>query len=202
ELYYGLQLQLAVYLNAALEADQKKHPGKKTEPAGVFYYHIDDPMIDAEKAGTEEERLKALLKQLMPQGLCRSEMDILKHLDRTLGPGVTSDVIPAGLTKSGVLTKASQTESLEHFAQIRNFADRKVKELGNRIVQGEIRADPFIEEGRSACTYCPYGGICGYDRRIPGYAFRRLRNLGAEEAMDLIREMENGDNGNGSEMDS
>ena len=43
-LYYGLQLQLAVYLDAAVELEQKKHPGKQVEPAGVFYYHIDDPM--------------------------------------------------------------------------------------------------------------------------------------------------------------
>ncbi|MCC6094248.1 MAG: PD-(D/E)XK nuclease family protein, partial [Eubacterium sp.] len=194
ELYYGLQLQLAVYLNAALEADQKKHPEKKIEPAGVFYYHIDDPMIDAGKAGTEPDRLKALLKQLLPQGLCRSEMDVLKHLDRTLEPGMTSEVIPAGLTKSGALTKASQTESLVHFDQIRSFADRKVQELGNRIVQGEIRVDPFMEEGQSTCTFCPYGGICGYDRRIPGYAYRRLRKMSPEEVMDMIEELEKGDN--------
>ena len=35
-LYYGLQLQLAVYLDAAVELEQKKHPGKLVEPAGVF----------------------------------------------------------------------------------------------------------------------------------------------------------------------
>ncbi len=35
-LYYGLQLQLAVYLDAAVELEQKKHPGKLVEPAGYF----------------------------------------------------------------------------------------------------------------------------------------------------------------------
>ena len=53
-LYYGLQLQLAVYLDAAVELEQKKHPGKQVEPAGVFYYHIDDPMLDQEEDETDE----------------------------------------------------------------------------------------------------------------------------------------------------
>ena len=36
ELYYGLQIQLVVYMNAAVELEQKKHPGKQVEPAGIF----------------------------------------------------------------------------------------------------------------------------------------------------------------------
>ena len=35
-LYYGLQLQLVVYMDAALELEEKKHPGKEVEPAGIF----------------------------------------------------------------------------------------------------------------------------------------------------------------------
>ena len=35
-LYYGLQLQLVVYMDAALELEEKKHPGKDVEPAGIF----------------------------------------------------------------------------------------------------------------------------------------------------------------------
>ena len=38
KLYYGLQLQLALYLNAAIELEQKRFPGKKAVPAGIFYY--------------------------------------------------------------------------------------------------------------------------------------------------------------------
>ena len=42
--YHGLQLQLPVYLNAALEAEGKRYPGKEIVPAGIFYYRIQDPM--------------------------------------------------------------------------------------------------------------------------------------------------------------
>mgnify|MGYP002225497155 CR=1 FL=1 len=43
EFYYGLQMQLVVYLNAALEMEQRIHPDKKIKPAGIFYYAMKDP---------------------------------------------------------------------------------------------------------------------------------------------------------------
>ena len=35
--YHGLQIQLPVYLNAALDVEQKRHKGKEIIPAGIFY---------------------------------------------------------------------------------------------------------------------------------------------------------------------
>ena len=40
ELYYGLQLQLVLYLNTALELESRKHHGKTVIPAGIFYYQM------------------------------------------------------------------------------------------------------------------------------------------------------------------
>ena len=52
-LYYGLQLQLVAYLNGAMELEQKRHPQKDVEPAGIFYYNIQDPLIQSDsKYGT------------------------------------------------------------------------------------------------------------------------------------------------------
>lgn len=39
-LYHGLQLQLVVYMDAALKMQENRHPGKQAVPAGIFYYHI------------------------------------------------------------------------------------------------------------------------------------------------------------------
>ena len=35
-LYYGLQLQLMVYMNAATDRMKKRYPGKQVIPSGVF----------------------------------------------------------------------------------------------------------------------------------------------------------------------
>ena len=39
-LYHGLQMQLPVYLNAALAVEKRKYPDKEIIPAGIFYYRI------------------------------------------------------------------------------------------------------------------------------------------------------------------
>ena len=44
-LYYGLQLQLVVYMNAAVELVQKKYPDKEAVPAAMLYYRVADPMV-------------------------------------------------------------------------------------------------------------------------------------------------------------
>ena len=46
ELYYGLQLQLVLYLNTALELESRKNHGKTVIPAGIFYYQMKDPIVD------------------------------------------------------------------------------------------------------------------------------------------------------------
>lgn len=48
-LYHGLQMQLPVYLNAALDVEQRKHPHKTIVPAGIFYYRIQDPIVSGRK---------------------------------------------------------------------------------------------------------------------------------------------------------
>ncbi len=44
-LYHGLQLQLMVYLDGALQVEKRKYPDREIVPAGVFYYNVKDPMI-------------------------------------------------------------------------------------------------------------------------------------------------------------
>ena len=62
-LYYGLQLQLVVYMNAAMEIAGKKHPEKKIVPAAMLYYRVQDPMIE------------------MPEGEPSAEAVSYTHLD-------------------------------------------------------------------------------------------------------------------------
>ena len=39
-LYHGLQLQLMVYLDGALQVEKRKYPDREIVPAGVFYYNV------------------------------------------------------------------------------------------------------------------------------------------------------------------
>ncbi len=48
-------------------------------------------------------------------------------------------------------------------------------------MNGNAEAAPYEMGNRNACTYCPYQGTCGFDRKIPGYEFRRLKQFADEE---------------------
>ena len=82
ELYYGLQLQLVLYLNTALELESRKNHGKTVIPAGIFYYQMKDPIVDKEK---DEEKLeKKILKELRLDGVVNAREEVVRHLDRDI----------------------------------------------------------------------------------------------------------------------
>ena len=186
----GLQLQLILYLNAAVESEQKKQPGQRVEPAGVFYYHIDDPFVetdDPDPAQTEE----AILRELRPGGKCRAEQEVLELFDRTLfaqGGSADSDVIPVKVNKDGTLSKYSQAASEEEFQLIRTYTDEKSRDLGRRILAGETQVSPVLYGTEDACRWCSFRAVCGFDERIPGFAYRRYRKLEEDDIYRLMRE--------------
>lgn len=81
DLYYGLQLQLMVYLRAAVDK-QTRRSKKRVIPAGVLYYHIEDPFVTS-RLDFEEKRTY-LLNELLMRGLVNEEDPVLPSLDATL----------------------------------------------------------------------------------------------------------------------
>ena len=185
-LYQGLQLQLVLYLNAAVENEAKKHPGEPVEPAGVFYYHIDDPYIEAEQV--PEELPEQILMELRPDGRCRSEEEVLGLFDEELLAGARkSRVVPVERKKDGGFTAASRVADKETFALIREYAAYKAGELGGRILRGETAAAPYQYGERTACEWCPYHGVCGFDERLPGCRYTRLYKQTDEELYENMK---------------
>ncbi|MCR4752399.1 MAG: PD-(D/E)XK nuclease family protein [Eubacterium sp.] len=188
KIVYGLQLQLILYMNAAVENEQKTHPGKQVEPAGVFYYHIEDPFAEAADPAQAEQEI---LKKLKPDGRCRSEKEILELLDKTLYAGAAggaSDVIPVSVNKDGSLSKYSQTSGAEEFRLICRYTEDKSRELGSRILSGETGVKPVLYGVEKACDWCPYRAVCGFDERIPGYAYTRCRKIPEDEIYRVMKE--------------
>ena len=185
-LYYGLQLQLVVYMNAAVERETKKHPDKEVVPAAMLYYHVYDPVISAEAEAAPEEINAARLEQLRAGGIVNSDGDIARRLDEEAV--AKSDVIPVEYKKDGSLSARSSVLSGEELQEISSFVGRKVRQLGREILDGNIALNPYESGAESACTYCSFQGVCGFDGGMPGCGTRRLKEMDKEEAMARIRE--------------
>jgi len=183
ELCYGLQMQLVVYMNAALEMQQKKHPEKLVIPAGLFYYRMKDPIV--EKPGADKEIQDLILRELRPDGVVQNSEEVLQHLDR--GFTGTSQVIPAARTQAGALSKTSKVLSEEEFRVISEFAKKQIQEVEKEILSGNADLKPYSLGDSTGCDYCPYHAVCGFDERIAGHEYRKFDKLDKEEALEKMR---------------
>ena len=182
-LYYGLQLQLVMYMNVAAASEKKKHPDKEVIPAAILYYHVEDPMIEGKADTVTDDINKEIISELKMTGLVNGNTDIIRKLDT--GFTTKSDIIPVELKKDGTPSARSQTASSDEYEAISGFVNKKVKEFGRNILNGDISVNPYGDTKMQSCTYCDYKHICGFDERISGYKKRKL-DITSDEAMMRI----------------
>jgi len=171
KLYHGLQLQLVVYMNAAMELEKKKHDTKEVIPGGLFYYHIDDPVIEVTEEMSETEVKEAILRELRPDGLVNREEAVYRAMDDMFEE--KSDVIPVALKKDGQFTATSSIATEKEFDILSEYVNRTIVQSGTDIYKGKVEVAPFVEGQSSSCDYCPYKAVCGFDRKISGFEERK-----------------------------
>ncbi len=154
--YHGLQLQLVVYLNSAMEIMGKKYPGRQIVPGGMYYYHLDDPVIEGDSGKTDAQIREEIFEKLKLKGLACEEAD------------------------ADASVKAKRV-GREEFAVLSGYVNHKIQEIGKRIFSGEAAAQPYRLGNDTGCDYCPYHGVCGFDESAPGQGYRQLAQIKDEE---------------------
>lgn len=183
QLYYGLQLQLAVYLEQAVERVKQKNPGRQVIPAALFYYPVTDPIMAQENANVSQEEWERWMhEKLRVSGYFVEDEEVIKGLDRTYMD--VSDVIRLEKKKDGSYTAASQVIPKDTLKLLSDYADHMIRRIGSEILQGERNARPC---GDTACSYCSYREVCCFDRRLPGFESQDM-DMSETEAMEKIAE--------------
>lgn len=186
-LYYGTQLQLVVYMDAVMEMAGRNYPGKEVVPAGILYYNIADPLVQKSGQQDQESVDAQILRQLRMNGLINSELEVIRHMDNTIEK--ESDIIPVVLKDGAVQEGKSSVANRERFDHLRRFVHEKLRIAGMEILDGEIGVEPYKSGQRTACDYCPYHSVCGFDKKTSGYDYRRWKNRKSEEIWEeLCRE--------------
>lgn len=184
DLYHGLQLQLFVYLDKAMKAQEGLYPDKEIIPAAGFYYQIDDPIVERKSKKTIEE---LILNKLKVTGIVNEEA--VKQLDKAFE--FTSDVIPVNILKStGSWGMASKNISQEGLDVLLKFTDNKVKEIGRKIAEGNIEIHPYKYKNDASsmngCAYCDYKRICEFDAHKEEKQYNELEKLHKIEALNRM----------------
>lgn len=183
EAYYGLSLQLLIYMLAVLESKQDSDD-KELKPAGIFYFKIDDPLVDSDSNIAEviEDKIS---KELKMKGLVLQDVNIVRHMDHDI-QGYSS-IIPVALSKNDSFYNSSVISS-EDFSALISHVKKMVQEIAEEIMMGKVRIDPVQSQKQTACDYCPYRGICQFDTLFTANKYRSLRPLNDEEVIQMIRE--------------
>ena len=180
DIYNGLSLQLITYLHAA-RGNNMENLINPLLPGGVFYLKLDKPLIRTEGKVDDEEIEKMMLKELKLKGMVLNDKDIVKAMDKNLSEGKASDIIPVSLKKDGSFGAYSSAYSLENFNVLEGFTVNKIKEIGDRIMAGDIRINPYRRKQTNACMYCSYSSICCFEPGVGNNCYRQLKEIKEEE---------------------
>ena len=180
EAYYGLRLQLPVYLAAA----QRRRDALS---AGVYYFTLDEGIVDLQSSdpgAVEAERRK----RFRMEGLMPSDPELLKALSPA-----PAEVLKLRTTASGAPYKGSVTAEESDYRALTECALRRAEEHLSRIRSGECAAAPARMEQSNPCAWCDWHKICLFDDRLDGARARRLKSLQPDEAMLKIKSESDGE---------
>ena len=175
-MWYGLQLQLLLYLQAAVQGMDG------TLPAGAFYFTVKDPMVSA------EEDIKAAAEQLIARslrlkGVVLADTEVVDAMDAEEKQYSIDKVF----NQDGTVAKAASALDLTEMRALLAHARNTAAQLTDRIRRGEIAVSPAQIGQWTACDYCDYAAVCGLDPRLPGTQPRCLAPMDREEMLARLQ---------------
>lgn len=177
-IYVGMQLQLLLYLEAALQY------APEALPAGAFYQWMGDPLVDQEKKGMIESELA---KRLCLKGVMLSDVQVIEWMDRGHPPLSIENV----LKKDGTPKKDKLVCTLEELYLLLEQAHGTAIRLTEEIRRGDIRVSPVVDKKSNVdtCKQCAFAGVCRRDSRsdvplrpLPDITFGELIEKSAKDS--------------------
>lgn len=152
KVFWGAQLQLLLYLKAALSLEEN------AQPAGAFYMRVADPLLpDQEETALVED---ALARALCLKGVALKDAAILRKMD----DGTPPLTLPKVLTADGGFDKRASLATLEDLHKLIGYAMELAGQWAQKIRAGEIAAAPLCDKNlKGPCEHCDYAAICRSD---------------------------------------
>lgn len=172
DIYYGMQLQLILYLDEFLEKGSNIL-NNTLLPGGMFYFKIDDPLINIDTYLSNDEIEYNILKTFNISGLILNETNVITALDKEAD--IDKDKI--SISKIRGIKSSSEITDLEHFNNLRNYVKLIVSDIGNEMIHGNIKIEPFKKKNKTGCDYCMYKSICGFEIIDKENKYRILKPL-------------------------
>ena len=186
EIYQGLQIQLSVYMYACL-LNPSYFRAATLQPAGMYYYRIDDPILESTDQNLEiiENQILGALKL---DGLTLDDPMVLEALDFGIVDADASSIVQVRRKKDGTFTKDSKILNKDQFQMLLEHVVETVKEVGSGIVSGDISIAPCKTQSGLSCNYCEYGSICQFDSTRDFSAVRAMPKISSDDVVEKINQ--------------
>ncbi len=149
----GINMQMLLYLFAATD---KGGIYEGYAPAGVLYSPVRISDVTLESHKVDSKNSVAVKSSLRTSGLVVSDMDVLEAMEKN----VRGEFIPVKLDKNGVPDKHSSCITDEGMTLLRNYTYKKLKDMAESLLSGDVEAVPLVLSGKVPCDYCDYVNIC------------------------------------------
>ncbi len=181
EAYYGLSVQLLVYL-LVIRANGNQLDGKVVSPVAGFYCTL-LRLLESVKHPNDAPDPNDPDFHLSPKPKGAFDGDFLAEFDAELTEG-DSAVVSAYIKKDGELGKLSRTDALasEMFAGLLAQAQATIERLADQLLDGDISVTPYRLNDTSPCSRCPYRSVCRFDSSSDRY--HRLEPITKADAMN------------------
>ena len=196
DVFYGLQLQLLVYLDVVLR-NWESLQSQKAVPGAVLYFKMDNPVISGNVRMTDEEIERKVLENLRLKGLLLKDAKVIRSMDEDID--TFSLVVPAKINKEGeVVSSSNRKEKNEEiilteqeFDVLREYVLETIGRILKELFDGNISIQPYKDKDKIPCTYCTYKSICQFDGKIKANQYRNLKALTIEELWEKMKKGEN-----------
>ncbi len=189
EVWMGTELQLPVYMDAALRMERQRHRKKEVVCAGLLYFPVKDPVLDTRYADLDGVSLEAeRTRKIRPSGLILDDREAVSLFSSD--PGLLSEVAPVTVNKDGSISAArSSVADARKLSLLSAYARRKMIETGERILGGEIAPSPLKENDRmDACSYCAMKAVCRFTGHDPQMRYRQMPNIPQDDIWKRMAE--------------
>ena len=171
-LYFGLQLQLIIYLAAALEKGACR-------PAGAFYFKVADPVVGTEERDAEKVDLLRT-DELRLSGLFINDREVLD----AMSPDI-EHTIQLSLKTDGTVRSTARMVDESGFRLLIEHALTAATRIANAIIQGKTEVAPVRMSGYCSCDLCEWRALCQQDPRLGGMP----KTLPSIQQSDVLEEI-------------
>lgn len=165
-LFYGLDFQLFVYLDALTKSDSTYRP------AGALYFKINDFILGGKEYSDYEKVDSEINKHYSLKGLISSE-----------------PALDGAFDQATYKSNARNASSEDKFFVLFNHLEKKATELAQGIIEGLYSIDPYAKGRYTSCASCNFSSVCRFKGK-----YRNIETMKAELVWERLEEEKYVDN--------